>query len=319
VVEHFVDETPQDKRALLPNIEFYITNVCNLTCTNCNRFNNHDFRGVQLWKHYENDYQEWARWVKLQKVTILGGEPLLNPSILDWIYGINRLWGRSVQVLTNGTRLNHVDGLYDAMLTSPDDRYPWVRNWIGVSLHNVDDRESCFDQIRQFLKAPVRYIHKSDPENHDNSFTFGGDHAFVDANGVKIPVWEYDDFYTAAIVRNPQGRFTVHRSDPQRAHDECGFVRYHCYHFIKGKLHKCGPAALFAEFDSQMNLDLDPRQREIMSSYQGLSAWEFAERGEKFLAELDNPIPQCEFCPESFTMTRLKAVSKKAGSTSGFQ
>ena len=30
--------------------EFYITNVCNLSCNGCNRFNNYKFRGFQRWE-----------------------------------------------------------------------------------------------------------------------------------------------------------------------------------------------------------------------------------------------------------------------------
>jgi organic radical activating enzyme len=86
-----VDDHPDDPRSLVSNIEFYITNVCNLNCVNCNRFNNHDFSGYQKWSDYKEIYAQWSRHIRLQRVTILGGEPLLNPTILDWIDGINEL------------------------------------------------------------------------------------------------------------------------------------------------------------------------------------------------------------------------------------
>jgi organic radical activating enzyme len=87
-----IDDNPDDSRKLISNTEFYITNVCNLNCFNCNRFNNFDFKGYQKWSDYKEIYTQWAQHVKLQRVTILGGEPLLNPTILDWIDGINGLW-----------------------------------------------------------------------------------------------------------------------------------------------------------------------------------------------------------------------------------
>ena len=34
--------------------EFYITNVCNLNCTECNRFNNYHFSGHQRWDDYSD-------------------------------------------------------------------------------------------------------------------------------------------------------------------------------------------------------------------------------------------------------------------------
>lgn len=312
------DDNPEDPRTFIPNIEFYITNVCNLTCKNCNRFNDYRFSGTQKWSDYESCYEQWAQHVRLQKVTILGGEPLLNPTILDWIDGINRIWKKTVQVLTNGTRLNQVPGLYDRMLRSPDPNTPWVRNWIGASLHNPNDREKLFDEIKKFLKGTISYYHKDDPQNIDNCMTWGATHAFRDSNGVAIPVWEYTDFYQAAVHRNPAGNLTLYNNDPETAHNQCGFAKFKCYHFIKGKLYKCGPVALFPEFDQQFNLDITQEDRQLINSYHPLSVEEFSIRGKQFLDELDLPIPQCKFCPVKQWNDPLFAVTKKANSISIF-
>lgn len=309
------DEDPRDPRLFIPNVEFYITNVCNLTCSNCNRFNNHDFKGWQRWDDYQEQYSKWAQHARLQRITILGGEPLLNPTILDWIDGINRLWHKPVQVLTNGTRLNHVPGLYDRLLEpGPDAKYPWATNWIGVSLHNRNDRERCFDEIRRFLRGDIQY-HNQDT---DTIHLGGATHAFVDSNKVRISVWEYDSFYTAAVQKNSNGIFTLHKSDPQRAHDVCGFAMYKCYHFIKGKLYKCGPVALWPEFDEQHRFDITDEERSILNSYQPLTADDVEFRGREFLAHIDDVIPQCRFCPEKFEQTKLMAVSKKPNSVSAY-
>ena len=75
----------------LDKVEFYITNVCNLTCDECNRFNNFSFKGWQRWQDYEAIYADWNSKLDIQQLVILGGEPLLNPSICEWITGINSL------------------------------------------------------------------------------------------------------------------------------------------------------------------------------------------------------------------------------------
>ena len=90
----------------LTYVEFYITNVCNLNCTNCNRFNNYAFSGHQHWAEYQKVYAEWANRINPQKISILGGEPMLNPTFIDWVEGILRLWPSTVvSVVTNGTHL----------------------------------------------------------------------------------------------------------------------------------------------------------------------------------------------------------------------
>jgi MoaA/NifB/PqqE/SkfB family radical SAM enzyme len=314
------DEDPGDPRVFVPNVEFYITNVCNLTCTDCNRFNNHNFRGWQNWNDYAEQYQQWAKYIKLQRITILGGEPLLNPTICDWIDGINQLWGKTVQVLTNGTRLNHVPDLYDRMIKFNDPVLVCKKNWIGVSLHNENDRQRCFDEIQKFLKGTITYYAKDHPDNVDNSATYGADHAFIDSNGMRVHVWEYNSFYKSAIQRNAQGRLNLWNNDPEEVHRYCGFVQYKCYHFIKAKLYKCGPVALFPEFDQQHTLNISDQDRDLINSYLPLSVDQFEQRGQEFLDHIDDMIPQCKFCPTDKQLSgkKLFAVSKKINSVSGF-
>jgi hypothetical protein len=304
------DDIPEDTRRLVPYVEFYITNVCNLACENCNRFNNYKFSGYQAWSDYEHEYQHWAEHVKLQGITLLGGEPLLNPTIVDWISGINRIWNQGVEVLTNGTRLNHVPGLYETVAANPS-------NWIGVSLHNINDLDRCFEEIRKFLRGPIQFWKKDDPENINEVKTYGGAYGFYDGN-VWVRVWIGDSFYNSAVRLNALNRLTVHNSNPVEAHRECGFVQYKCYHFVKGAFYKCGPVALFPEFDRQHPFDISDEDRILMNSYRPLTADEYEERGDEFFAELDNVIPQCKFCPSKFVNVQIQAVNKKANSTSSF-
>lgn len=312
---HIVDDDPSDHRLFLPNVEFYITNVCNLTCTNCNRFNDYDFKGWQRWSDYESLYEQWSKKLRLQRVTILGGEPLLNPTVMDWVDGINRLWDKPVNLLTNGTRLNHVPDLYNRLNQYTPSNM--TKNWIGVSLHNANDRERCFEEIRKFLKGDIKYVHKDDPENENNAYTSGGTHAFVDSNRMKVCVWEYDEFHTSAIVRNKFGQLTLHNSDPVQAHKVCGFAMFKCLHFIRGQLYKCGPSALFPEFDQQHPLAISAEDRVLINSYRPLTVDAIDTEGYDFIND-NNPIPQCKFCPVEFSMTKLQAVTKKKNSTSSY-
>ncbi len=304
------DDNPDDPRRLIPYVEFYITNVCNLACKNCNRFNNYKFSGYQDWEDYEHQYRHWAKYVKLQGITLLGGEPLLNPTINQWISGINDIWNQGVEVLTNGTRLNHVLGLYETIAAHP-------ANWIGISLHNINDLDQCFAEIRKFLRGPVQFWKKDDAENADGSKTYGGAYGFYDG-AVWVRVWIQDSFYNSAVRLNSSNRFTLYNSDPVEAHNVCGFVQYKCYHFIKGAFYKCGPVALFPEFDQQNSLDISDEDRNLMHSYRPLTADEYVSRGDDFFAELDSVIPQCKFCPSKFTNITIQAVNKKVNSTSSF-
>ena len=284
-------------------VDFYITNVCNLTCENCNRFNNHDFKGWQRWSDYEEQYQQWGRLVKLKAITLMGGEPMLNPTISDWIAGLNKIFNIEVQILTNGTRFRQVKKLYPFLLWRNPYKPKLVTNHIGVSVHNLDEWPEIESSIYDFLKPPVRMLPKG--QNHWNS-----DWWFCDKNGVQVNAYIVNEFNPSSIIPLPNGGYTLHNSDPQTAHARCSFAIYKSYHFIKGKLYKCGPVALMPEFDQQHNLDISEEDRVLLNSYKPLDLDNFAEYHKEFFANLDNPIAQCKFCPTRGHVKFIRPVRK---------
>ena len=167
----------------IPNkVDFYITNVCNLTCEGCNRFNNHNFRGWQRWSDYELDYRRWGELIELNAVTIMGGEPFLNPSLGEWISGINDIFGIEVQVLTNGTRFRQSKHLYEKFLYWSDKNQHL--NHIGVSLHNADQFNQLHADILDFLQGPVKVYPKGHIENNWNS-----DWHYIDKNNIIVMIF----------------------------------------------------------------------------------------------------------------------------------
>jgi hypothetical protein len=287
------------KRILIDKLEFYVTNVCNLTCTGCNRYNNYKFAGWQSWDEYGPILERWAEKIDIRHPVILGGEPLLNPEINKWVEGLKRLWPdhSGVQIQSNGTRIDKVKGLYEALGNGQG-------HWIGISIHNPDDKEEIFSRIRNFLTAPI--METSDP-NHP----IGSDFQFTDVNKNYVHAWMSNKFVQSNILELPNGRFGLYNSDPVKAHDNCAFARFKNYHMIRGKIYKCGPAALMPEFDDQYQFDISDEDRLLMRGYKPLTIDEFDTRGAEFLGNIDNVIDQCKFCPESYdykpiTFTDLK-------------
>lgn len=284
-------------RILLDRLEFYITNVCNLTCSGCNRYNNYKFSGTQRWADYADTLSVWSKYIDIRHPVILGGEPLLNPDIVQWIRGLRTLWGRhsGVQVQSNGTRIDQVPGLYDAVDHD---------NWIGISIHRHDDKEALFAKIRNFLKPPIR-------ESSDKSHPIGSDYQFYDVNNKYVHAWLSGDFVQSNIVEHPDGTFGLYDSDPVKAHENCTFRRFRNYHMINGKIYKCGPAALMPEFDQQYGFNLSDYNRDILHGYRPLSIDDVAQRGEEFFNSIDEVIPQCKFCPEQYHYRPIQFTSLK--------
>jgi len=152
---------------LFPVVEFYITNVCNLACRGCNRFNNYNFKGHQRWEDHANAYEEWSKRVDIPRITILGGEPTLNPDLELWASNLRRLWPNSViMVQSNGTYLRpkHFDLWFK------------YRVGFGLSLHDPSTAEEIKEQWHHYGFPMAGFIeaftfHQSSVIETDGKFT----------------------------------------------------------------------------------------------------------------------------------------------------
>ena len=283
-----------DTRRVIPKLEFYITNVCNLSCQGCNRFNDIHFKGHQLWKDYEEIIRRWGEKIKIEHVVVMGGEPLLNPSIKDWLKGLKSIFGVNVQVMSNGTYIDRVPGLYDVALETG--------SWFGISIHESQEKEVIYDRIRKFL-GTVRV--------ETDSTRAGGERRFSSHDQVEIETWNYTHFTKNALRMSPSGRYTLHDNRPEDAFQICAFQHHKNYHFIRGKIYRCGPVALFPELDDQFDLDLSPEDKSLIRAYRPLSIDEYDARADDFFEHINDMIPQCKFCSADDTYHELKFVAQK--------
>ena len=132
-------------------VEFYITNICNFDCRGCNRFNNYNFRGHQLWSDYQYQYQAWSKLLDIKRIGILGGEPMVNPTYLDWLAGVHQLWPTAdIIFLTNGSMLRADNQrLYNIISGSRG------RIKLNIGLHDIDRRDSVTAVVREWLHGDI--------------------------------------------------------------------------------------------------------------------------------------------------------------------
>ena len=286
------------------HLDFYITNVCNLTCEECFTLSNYKFKGHQSWKDYAEIYKEWSGKLDIwSHIRILGGEPLLVPDIIDWIEGIKTCWpDNKLTVTTNGYRLNHVKNLYNTLLKHRGSVE------LTIARHNPNDWETLNEIINNFLVAPITTIRKSTQTWKRTDTT--GDLYIRDSNGVTIVVENQWIFSTSGVKFNSDlQKYNLHNSDPEKAHNIC--LMRHCHSMIKGKLYKCVPSFVFSEFDKQNNLDISDEDRHLLNSYTPLSVDDDYVTSRKFILGLNNSIPQCKFCPQEHVTKKIFSIEKK--------
>ena len=335
----------------LNRAEFYITNVCNLNCKNCNRYNNFAFTGHQLWNDYKDVYARWAQTISLNEISILGGEPFLNPSFIDWVKGVRELWPNTpVGITTNGTQFQRWPELYEIMRASNQQIF------IDISLHGNSYRDQILQDLTAWLQAPVvENIYKKDrdwnslwqdcynrikdtswpgcntPEDftqlpikiqqeceHDHNLSLEmwqaqhGMTSIQDANGVRIELRTANFFADSAVIHDElTNQLTLHDSDPELAVDVC-YSKY-CHEFIDGKLYKCGTTALLPKFLQQFPVTVSPGDLELINSYVPAEiTWSDRDLS-AFIQQLDRgcAVPQCKFCPEKLVFRKFVAGTKK--------
>ena len=330
--------------------EFYITNVCNLACENCNRFNNFAFTGHQHWNDYADIYAEWAKLINIDTIGILGGEPMLNPDFIQWLTGVADLWPHSrITIVTNGTQFDRWPELYQVVADYKG------RVGFDVNYHSTVDRSQGIAEIQRFLPEPVvTTMLEKDPGNKiwqtcynnirtvdwpdcnsSNDFYNLPQHiqtecqnihhfspeifqqevhgvTFIDTNQVKVDFSLSNSFIESALKFDPTStQMSLYHSDPEKAIKACSYTM--CHHFIAGKLYKCGVVGILPEFVKQFSVDITEQQQQLLNSYVPAEANWNSDDLETFVQDLKSAkvIPQCTFCPENFTSMKFERSFKK--------
>jgi len=270
---------------LLHHIEFYITNVCNLTCSDCRTFNNFDLKG--RYKFNANQIEPWTKLLDLNKYTIMGGEPTLHPELFDWMEGLAELWPnvQDRHLVTNGTYLSQVKGLHQMAA-----RHKYT---ISISIHSQSLRPLICEQIlKTFGVCELLPIQKNNK--------FRNQLELVSHMGVKIILKNSEHFQASPFQDNS---FTLHDSDPKLAHKNCNIKN--CHHMIDGKLYKCGFMATAQTFLRQYKQPIP----KLLSDYEPLTA--DCVTSQDVLDNFQTYIDQCKFCRQDNPVRPLTSTLKK--------
>jgi organic radical activating enzyme len=328
-------------------IEFYITNVCNFNCDNCNRLNNYYFSGHDSWQDYKEVYLTWSQRVDFEKITILGGEPLLNPAVDQWVQGLRDLWpDAQIELLSNGSRIEYWNkrGFFDLISRT--------KTQFTITLHNRSRRGAMIDLIKSCLQEPqvtplvnaglswskaydrVRdsswpdcasyedfeklpdWIKKECIEVHkigwDDWVYNTGDIKITDNQdkNINIQINFAENFTSAPLKYVGDNKFEVYNSNPDDAHRVC--KSKDCTHMMKGKMYKCHHVALLPEFSQQYLVNTTQQDRDLLESYTPLTADANYDSMKDFVDNhLPNTIPQCKLCPSKLENIFLESSTNK--------
>jgi organic radical activating enzyme len=260
-----------------PSLEFLeimLTSACNLSCHGCTTFSDLKHQGYVPWSQGKSWLEAWIPRLDIQAVGIIGGEPLMNPHIRDYIQGIRDLLPNAqIRMVTNGLLLNKHFDIVD-LLDS-------VGNAVLKISHHVDDSglNSTIDQIMQYKPwTPV---------------TEFGINRFVSPSGLRFQIARPIQF--VKTFKNEYENMMPHNNNPARAFEIC--VQKRCPMLLDGKIWKCGTLALTPRILQRMgspNIDswlpyIDP----------GLPADCDEKELQEFVDNFGKPNRACAQCPST--------------------
>ena len=291
--------------------EVYITNVCNYSCTHCQSLNNFSFKGHQSWKDHENEYRSLSAQLDIDQIQIIGGEPTLNPDFEKWVEEISNLWPNAkLQIATNGTRLDKLTKeIYQILLKH--------KGTLWITCHDMQLYDGFLDFSKTFLNKIVSDNVSNDDwkREYERSKTDPTvklktvSRTIIDENGVEV-ILDWSQSFVSSVIDllDDQSLTMKYNSDLVQAHAICYFKT--CHQINKGKVYKCPLVSVLPDFLDQFDVNMSADDRALAYSYQPLISNNSNSEVVNFIKNIEDPIPQCKFCPVDAYVEKIYAIRK---------
>lgn len=277
-------------KPILPFVEIMVTQMCNLSCTGCTNYSDLVHKGYLTWDEGKEQLEPWLLRVDIPDFGILGGEPLMNPKIRDWVIGLRELMPYSqIRFTTNGLLLDRNFDIVDLLADIGNCVFKIAVHEENEKLENVISR--VFDH---FAWEPVieygvsRYRTKNNMRFH-----------------VRRPDYFYKTFQGLYSEMSP------HNNNPIDAFSIC--CQQTCPLIYNGQIYKCSTSGLLKDTLTRFNNpNIEQWQPYLLN---GISHDCSDSELNKFLDNFGKPHAICQMCPTKknteSVLTHLDYVSRK--------
>jgi len=258
-------------KQVLPFLETMITQSCQLSCTGCTNYSDLKHSGYVKWQYGKRDLEQWLERLDIPDFGIMGGEPLINPEVKQWLIGVRELMPNSqIRFTTNGLLLEKhwdiIELMHDLgnvsfkitahtpeLLEHTINKIMNMYEWRPVHEYGID-RLITTNQFRLHVKTPLSFLK-----------TFRNDYADM------MPCY----------------------SDHKQAFDSC--IQQTCPLLYKGKIYKCSTSGLLSDTLAKFgNPNIEHWQQFIPK---GISSTSDSDEIQDFIANFGKPNNICAQCP----------------------
>lgn len=275
-------------KPVLPFVETMITQACNISCLGCTNYSDLKHTGYVTWAEGKRQIESWLDRIEILDFGIMGGEPLINPEVNDWISGCRELLPKAqIRFTTNGLLLDKHYDIVDLMSS--------IGNCVfKITVHRTtEELENFIRRIKSSYQWETVIEHGITRFKTSNNFRFQ----------INRP--------TAFIktYKNSYSNMMPYHSDPVAAFKDC--CQQTCPLLYNGRIYKCSTAGLLEQTLKRFNNpNLDDWKYYITK---GIGTDCSDEQLNEFIKNFGNPHLICGQCPTKAqgTIIHLENISQK--------
>ena len=215
----------------IPFLELQVNQACNLACKGCSTFSDLKWQGYFTWEEGRSWLLPWIDKVDLPAIGFMGGEPLMNPTIKQWIFGVRELLPHAqLRFVTNGTLLHKHWDVFELLRELGNSVFK-------ITYHLSDPKlDACIDKIMNDYEW-------------ENVEEFGISRWLEKDKNFRFQLTKPESF--VQVFKNDYNNMMPFDSDPGEAFSSC--CQQRCPILYKGKIYKCGHLAYLPELLDRFN------------------------------------------------------------------
>lgn len=277
-------------RPVLPFLETMITQACNISCHGCTNYSDLSHSGYVRWETGREWISSWLERIDIPDFGIMGGEPLINPEVKQWLKGVRDLMPNSqIRFTTNGLLLEKHFDIVDFLADLGN-----VSFKITIHLHDEKVETLVNDIFNRFNWQPI----------HE----YGIDRWITNGN-FRFHVKRPTSF--VKTYKNDYRNMEPWHSDPAEAFSNC--CQPTCPLLYNGLIYKCSTSALLESTLSRFGYPNKDQWEPYLPT--GLSIDSSDDQVNEFIDNFGKPSAICGQCPVEHSagskIIHLDTVTKK--------
>ena len=278
---------------LVNNVDVHVINSCNLHCHGCNHLTNYGYGGPFTAEELIDWIEPWKDRLYFKRISLMGGEPLLNPDLKDICIAYRRLFPQKetkLRVITNGILITKCPWLKELiqeyyvhiqvslhvftgktknekLIKKVKEGLALLEKWAGDTVRPADNKWGPYVEAKQKLNFQV----------------------FYQGAGTQIKPFQHNDIIGS------------------KKHCTCPTLQLY-----KSNLYKCAPIAYIGEVLGRFGMENDPDWQPYLD-YEPLTPDCSDDELINFMQKQPQPEWTCKMCPPyaNVILSEEREISQK--------